>query len=124
MGNSGVYLQSHYELQILDSFDHPLKDMNDIGAVYEVKDALVNASQPAETWQSYDVLFHAPHWDGNAKTSNARVTAWLNGILIQNATEILHFTRSGIPEAPGPGPIMLQDHLNPVQFRNIWVKPI
>ncbi len=124
MGNSGVYLQSHYEMQILDSFDHPLKDMNDNGAVYEVKDADVNASQPAETWQTYDILFHAPKWQGNTKTANARVTAWLNGILVQNDTEIPHFTRSGIPEAPGPGPIMLQDHLNPVQFRNIWISPL
>jgi type 1 glutamine amidotransferase len=124
MGNSGVYLQGHYEMQILDSFDHPLKDMNDNGAVYGAKDADMNASQPAETWQTYDILFHAARWHGGAKTANARVTAWLNGMLIQNDVEIPQSTTNGIPEAPGPGPIMLQEHLNPVLFRNIWVVPL
>lgn len=124
MGNSGIYLQSHYELQILDSYDHPLVDKNDIGAVYEVKDADVNAAQPPETWQTYDIHFTAPKWDGDKKVTNARVTAWLNGVQVQKDVEIPNMTRSGKPEAPGDGPIMLQDHLNPVQFRNIWVKPL
>jgi type 1 glutamine amidotransferase len=124
MANSGVYLQSHYEMQILDSFDHPLKDMNDLGAVYDVKDAAVNAAQPAETWQTYDIVYRAPHYTGTTKTANARVTAWLNGVLIQNDTEILRGTRTGQPETPGPGPIMLQDHRNPVQFRNIWIEAL
>ncbi|HVT87664.1 MAG TPA: ThuA domain-containing protein [Tepidisphaeraceae bacterium] len=123
-GNSGIYLQGRYECQILDSFDHPLKDLNDEGAIYSVKDALVNASQPAETWQMYDITFHAAKWNGNQKTANARATVYLNGVLVQDDTEIPHFTTSGKPEGPEPGPIMLQDHLNSVQFRNIWIKPL
>jgi type 1 glutamine amidotransferase len=122
MGNSGIYLQGHYECQILDSFDHPLQDKNDIGAIYEVKDADMNAAQPAETWQTYDIHFRAPKWNGTTKVANARITSWLNGVRVQNDVEVPNFTRSGNPESPGPGPIMLQDHLNPVQFRNIWVK--
>jgi hypothetical protein len=123
-GNSGIYLQSHYEAQILDSFDHPLQDKNDIGAIYEVKDADVNAALPADVWQSYDIWFRAPKWDGDKKIANARATFYLNGKLVQNDVEIPNMTRSGKPEAPGPGPIMLQDHLNPVQFRNIWIRPL
>ncbi len=121
-GNSGVYMQGRYEAQILDSFDHPLKDMNDEGAIYGIKDADVNASMPAESWQRYDITFHAPKWNGTQKTANARATVYLNGLLVQNDVEIPHATQSGQPEAPGPGAIMLQDHLNPVQFRNIWIR--
>jgi type 1 glutamine amidotransferase len=123
MGNSGVYMQGHYEAQILDSFDHPLSDMNDIGAIYSIKDADVNAAMPAEVWQRYDITYTAPVWQDGKKVKNARATVYLNGRLVQNDVEIPKMTQSGQPEAPGPGPIMLQDHLNPVQFRNIWIVP-
>lgn len=122
MGNSGIYLQGRYEAQIIDSFDHPLADLNDAGSIYSVKDADVNASYPAGIWQSYDITFHAAKWDGEKKTANARATIYLNGRLVQDNVEIPHFTTKGGAEGPTPGPIMLQDHLNPVQFRNMWIK--
>jgi len=124
-GNSGVYLQGRYECQILDTYDHPLADMNDEGAVYGVKDPLCNASLPAELWQSYDITFHAARWQNGKKISNARVTAYLNGVLVQNETEIPGSTQSSMmQEGPEPGPIALQDHLNAVQYRYVWVKPL
>jgi len=123
-GNSGIYLQGHYECQILDSYDHPLEGKNDEGAIYEVKDADVNASLPAEVWQTYDIIFHAPKWQDGKKFSNAHITSYLNGVLVQKDTEVPGMTRSGVPEAPGPGPLTLQDHLNAVQFRKVWVLPL
>ncbi len=125
-GNSGIYLQGRYEMQILDTYDHPLENKNDEGAIYEVKDAEVNAALPAEVWQSYDITFHAARWQDGKKTANARVTAYLNGVLVQKDTEIPGPTRSSmIPdESPASGPIALQDHLNPVQFRLVWIKPL
>ena len=124
-GNSGVFLQGRYECQILDSFDHPLQDKNDEGAIYELKDADYNASFPAEVWQSYDITFHAARWQDGKKIANARVTAYLNGVRVQNETEIPAATRSNlIPDGPEPGPIVLQDHLNPVQYRYVWIKPL
>jgi len=124
-GNSGIYLQGRYEAQILDSYDHPLKDMNDEGAIYTIKDADLNASLPAEVWQTYDITFHAAKWKNGQKISNARATYYLNGVLIQNDVEIPHSTQSSLlPEGPEAGPIVLQDHLNPVQFRSVWVMPL
>jgi hypothetical protein len=123
-GNSGVYLQGRYEVQILDSFDRPLRDANDGGALYGVKDADVNASQPAETWQTYDITFHAPRWRGPRKVANARVTVYLNGVLVQNDVEVPRSTTKGGPEGPEPGPVLLQDHSNAVRFRNIWIRPL
>ncbi len=124
-GNSGVYLQGRYECQILDTYDHPMQDMNDEGAIYGIKDPLVNAAIPAELWQNYDVIFHAARWQDGKKTANARVTSYLNGVLVQDNTEIPRATQSSpIPDGPEPGPIALQDHLNPVQFLYVWVKPL
>jgi type 1 glutamine amidotransferase len=125
-GNSGIYLQGRYETQILDSFDHPLQDKNDEGAIYEVKDADVNAALPAGLWQSYDITFHAARWQDGKKMANARVTAYLNGVLVQNDAEIPGPTRASMltDDGPAPGPIALQDHLNPVQFRLVWIKPL
>ncbi|HVU37657.1 MAG TPA: family 16 glycoside hydrolase [Opitutales bacterium] len=125
-GNSGIYLQGRYEMQILDSFDHPLEGKNDEGAIYEVKDAAVNAALPAGLWQSYDLTFHAARWQDGKKIADARVTAYLNGVLVQNDTAIPGPTRSSMltDDGPAPGPITLQDHLNPVQFRLVWIKPL
>jgi hypothetical protein len=123
-GNSGVYLQARYEVQILDSFGHVLSDANDCGAIYGVKDATVNESFPPDIWQSYDIVFHAPVWNGTTKTSNARITVVWNGSVVQQSTEVPGSTTLGDPEAPGNGPLRLQDHGHPVRFRNIWIAPI
>jgi hypothetical protein len=92
--------------------------------LYGVKDADVNASQPAETWQTYDITFHAPRWRGPRKVANARVTVYLNGVLVQNDVEVPRSTTKGGPEGPEPGPVLLQDHSNAVRFRNIWIRPL
>jgi hypothetical protein len=124
-GNSGLYLQGRYECQILDSYDHPIADKNDEGAIYGIKDPDVNASYPPETWQTYDVYFHAAKWQDGKKIANARATSYLNGVRVQNDAEIPTSTQSSMmQEGPDPGPIALQDHLNPVEYRYVWVKPL
>ncbi len=127
-GNSGVYLQGRYEIQILDSYAHPLSGMNDAGAIYELKDAESNASRPAETWQSYDIVFRAARYSGGTKTENARVSVSWNGQLVQDDVVIPGPTRLGDEEAGDQGilsgPIRLQDHGYGVRYRNIWLEPL
>lgn len=125
-GNSGVYLQRRYEVQILDSYGVELKDW-DCGALYRVKLPDSNASKPAGEWQSYDITFRAARYAGEGeackKTENARVTVYHNGTLIHDNVELETKTGAGWPEGPQPGPILLQDHGNEVRFRNIWILP-
>ena len=131
-GNSGVYLQGRYEVQILDSYGHPLSGQNDAGAVYEVENASKNASLPPETWQSYDLEFRAARFSGAKKVQDARVSVIWNGQLVQDATVIPGPTRLGDPERRNDvgrdgillGPIVLQDHGYRVRFRNIWLEPL
>jgi hypothetical protein len=121
-GNSGVYVQGRYEVQILDSYALKSKN-NDCGAIYEVAAPLVNACKAPTVWQSYDIEFHAPQCEGGKKVEPARMTVWQNGIKIHDNVKIpVDNTRAGLGGDPcTPGPIMLQDHGNPVQFRNIWL---
>src|SRR5262249_17349665 len=123
-GNSGVYLQSRYEVQILDTFGHQLADSNDCGAIYGVRDATVNEAFPPGIWQSYDIVFHQATWSGTTKLSTARISVVWNGSLVQQDTEVPDSTRLGDPEAPGPAPLRLQDHWNRVRFRNIWLETV
>ena len=123
-GNSGIYLQGRYELQVLDSFDRALSGQNDAGAIYGIKDADTNAGLPPETWQTYDVTFRAARWSGGAKTENARLTVLWNDVPVHDDVELLSSTAGGDPEGPEPGPILLQDHGNPVRFRNIWIREL
>jgi hypothetical protein len=120
-GNSGVYLQSRYEVQVLDSFGlKPL--INGCGALYEFRPPEVNASLPPMTWQTYDIIFTAPRWSADgSKRSNARITVWHNGIKVHDNVELPAQTGAGQDEAPTLLPIRLQDHKNPVRYRNIWV---
>lgn len=120
-GNSGVYIQSRYECQILDSFgEEPAFNGN--GSLYRFRAPDVNASLPPLVWQTYDIRFTAPRWDADEKkVRNARVTAWLNGIKIHDDVELEDKTGAGQPEAPTLLPIKLQNHSDPVRFRNIWV---
>lgn len=121
-GNSGVYLQNRYEVQVLDSFGLLLED-NECGALYEQTPPTLNATFPPLSWQTYDIDFTAAKFDdaGN-KTANARVTVVHNGQLIQDDVEIPEPTGMGQPETPTPGPIQLQFHLTPVMYRNIWIQ--
>jgi type 1 glutamine amidotransferase len=122
-GNSGLYLQDRYEIQILDSYGLEAK-ADDCGAIYAKKPPLVNACRKPGAWQSYDVAFKAARFqEGGKKTANARATVWQNGLRIHDDVEIDGPTGGGEPESPDSRPIRLQDHGNLVSFRNVWVVP-
>ena len=120
-GNSGLYLQSRYELQVLDSFaEEPT--FNGAGSLYRTRAPDLNMCLPPLQWQTYDVEFTAPRWaaDGS-KVRNARITAWLNGVKVQDDFELPNKTGAGQEEAPTLLPIRFQNHKDPVRFRNIWL---
>ena len=121
-GNSGVYLQNRYELQVLDSFGLEGKD-NECGGFYSIKAPAVNMCYPPLAWQTYDIDFTAARFDdAGKKTQNAVVSARHNGVPIYESFELPNLTPGGVPqEAPGVGPFQLQDHGNPVRYRNIWI---
>lgn len=121
-GNSGVYVQGRYEVQILDSYG--LKSgKNDCAAIYDIHPPKINACKAPTVWQSYDIEFSAPKFVNGKKTEPARVTVRQNGVLVHENAEIpVDNTRAGLGGDPAtPGPILLQDHGHPVQFRNIWL---
>ncbi len=121
-GNSGVYLQDRFEVQVLDSFG--LKgENNECGGIYTKHKPRVNMCFPPLSWQTYDVDFQSAKWDADGKkTKNAVVTVKHNGVLIHDHVEVDSSTgSSGRKDGPGPGPIQLQNHGNPVVFRNVWV---
>jgi hypothetical protein len=120
-GNSGIYIQRRYELQILDSFGEPPLE-NNAGSIYRRIAPLGNMSLPPLAWQTYDIWFTAARWtpDGK-KISNARVTLKHNGIVVHDNTEIPGKTGAGWAEGPEPQAILFQDHRDPVEFRNVWL---
>lgn len=136
-GNSGVFLastgpgDSGYELQIMDSYNNPTYVNGQAGSIYKQFPPLANATRPPGEWQAYDVVWTAPTFnaDGSLKTP-AYVTAYHNGVLIQNHTALRGQTvYIGQPQytAHGPSPIKLQAHGDPsppISFRNIWVRPL
>ncbi|MBY0526234.1 MAG: DUF1080 domain-containing protein [Gemmataceae bacterium] len=124
-GNSGVYLQGRYEVQVLDSYG--LKSQNnDCGGIYSVAAPLVNACKAPTIWQSYDIEFTSPQCENGKKTEPAHVTVYHNGVKIHDDVKIkVDYTTAGLQTDPcTPGPILLQDHGNPVQYRNIWLVPM
>ncbi|ROT31772.1 family 16 glycoside hydrolase [Micromonospora sp. HM5-17] len=124
-GNSGVYLQERYEIQVLDSYGDPTLDTNEAGAIYLQKAPDVNAATPPETWQTYDIEYRAARYDSTGtKIDNARVTVIWNGVLVHDDVAITGPTGGSIPEGPATGSIRLQDHQNAVQYRNIWIEPL
>jgi hypothetical protein len=131
-GNSGVYLQGRYEIQILDSFNNPTYSNGSAGALYGQHAPLVNVSRPPEEWQSYDIVFHAPRCGADRKIEEpGTVTVLHNGVLVQDHATILGRTTSSDDTDPcEDGPLMLQDHFHPdvketfMQFRNIWIRPL
>jgi len=118
-GNSGVYIQGRYELQVLDSFGLEGED-NECGGIYSVARPKVNACFPPLTWQTYDIDFKQAKYEDGKKTESARVTIHQNGILIHKDLE-LKGTPGKYPEEAGDGPLFLQGHGNQVLYRNIWV---
>lgn len=123
-GNSGVYLQGRYEVQILDSFGARLGGADDAGALYGLRDADHNASRPAETWQRFEITFRAARFEGGRKVENARVSVRWNGVLVHDEVELRRNTLLGQREGPEGGPIVLQDHGSRVRFRNVWLEPL
>ena len=119
--NSGIYLQKRYEVQILDSFGLEGKS-NECGGIYHYRRPDINMSLPPLTWQTYDIDFRSPRFDYEGrKVENARISLWHNGYLVQNDAEVSRSTGHGAPESAEPLPILLQNHGNPVRFRNIWL---
>ena len=119
-GNSGVYVQGRYEVQVLDSFGLEGKD-NECGGIYQISKPKVNMCFPPLTWQTYDIDFTAAKWEGDKKLKNARITLKHNGVVIHDDLELPKHTPGREQEGPDPAALFLQNHGNPVVFRNIWV---
>ena len=128
-GNSGVYLQSTYEVQVLDSYDNPTYADGAAASVFGQYPPLVNASRKPGQWQTYDIIFHGPRFDASGKlTRPARETVFHNGVLVQDNVELTGPTGHHVrpPYKPGPDklPLALQDHNHPVRYRNIWIREL
>jgi hypothetical protein len=128
-GNSGVFLMGLYEIQVLDSYQNKTYADGQAAAVYGQYPPLVNASRPPGQWQTYDIVFHGPRFDKEGKLLRpARVTVLHNGVLVQDNVELSGPTAHGArpPYTPQPErlPLALQDHGNPVRYRNIWIRDL
>ena len=128
-GNSGVFLQGLYEVQVLDSYHNRTYADGQAAAIYGQYPPQVNAARPPGEWQWYDIVFHGPRFDANGKLlRKARYTVFHNGVLVQDNVELTGPTANGSrpPYKPTPDklPLALQDHGNPVRFRNIWIREL
>lgn len=125
-GNSGVYLMGRYEIQVLDCYHNKTYPNGQCGAFYGHNAPLVNACRKPGEWQAYDIIFHAPKQLADGKVQPGSFTVLHNGVLIQD-----HIPISAEATAAAPlkglvtkGPLYLQDHGNPVRFRNVWIRPL
>jgi hypothetical protein len=128
-GNSGVFLQSRYEVQVLDSYNNRTYSNGQAASIYKQYIPLVNASRKPGEWQSYDIIFRAPRFSSNGAVSTpGYFTVLHNGVLVQDHVELKGRTvNTGAPsyERHNPKePLMLQDHGNPVSYRNIWIREL
>jgi len=121
-GNSGVYLQGRYEIQVLDSYGVGIPGKGDCAAIYDQFAPLVNACRPAMEWQTYDIVFRAARAEGGKVLEPAAVTLVFNGITVLNNQRLLGPTGGAMDANEGtPGPLLLQDHGDAVSYRNAWL---
>lgn len=127
-GNSGVFLMGQYEVQVLDCYDNPTYPDGTTGALYGQFPPLANACRKPGEWQTYDIIWESPRFDGDEVIKPARVTVILNGVLLHHATELrgptAHKVVTEYEPHPEVGPLALQDHGDLVRFRNIWYRPL
>ncbi len=127
-GNSGVFLNGAFEIQVLDSYNNRTYADGSASAMYGQIPPMVNASRPPGEWQSYDIFFRGPKFDGTMLAKPAIVTVLHNGVVVHAADQFLgptaHKQIDPYKPSNAKGPIGLQDHGNPVRFRNIWIRPI
>jgi hypothetical protein len=121
-GNSGAYIQGCYEVQMLDSFGLEGLD-NECGGIYKAARPDVNMCLPPLSWQTYDINFTTPRFEDGKKVANAKMTVRHNGVVIHENLEIPEGTPGGSNGEGQAGPLYLQDHGNPVRYRNIWIVP-
>lgn len=129
-GNSGIFLHGIYEMQVLDCYENPTYADGQAGAMYGQFPPLVNPVKKPGEWQTYDIIFEGPRWDQDGKLiKKASVTAILNGVVVQHRKEYMGPTKhkettsyDGVKTTRGP--ISLQDHGDPMRFRNIWIRPL
>jgi hypothetical protein len=125
-GNSGVYLNSHWEVQVLDSYHNPTYADGACGAIYSIEPPTVNAAKAPTVWQAYDIEFHPAKCEDGKVIERPTMTVIWNGVKVHDHTKL---TKDSTPAGNGgdicqPGPLKLQDHGHPVQFRNIWTAPL
>jgi hypothetical protein len=118
-----------YEVQVLDSYESKTYADGQASAVYGQFPPQVNASRPPGQWQTYDIIFHGPRFDGSGKLSRpAHITAFHNGVLVQDNVELTgptgHHQRPPYAAGPDKLPLALQDHNHPVRYRNIWIREL
>lgn len=127
-GNSGVFLNGIYEVQVLDSYNNRTYSNGQAASIYKQHMPLVNACRPPGEWQTYDIIYKQPQFNKDGvKVQSGTLTVIQNGILVQNNIEIKGTTPYiGLPKNPshGDGPLILQDHSNPVSYRNVWVREL
>ena len=127
-GNSGVFLMGLYEIQVLDCYDNPTYADGTAGAIYGEYPPLINACRKPGEWQTYDIVWKGPRFDGDTLTRPASVTVFLNGVLLQLDQPLIgptgHRDVYAYKPHPETGPLALQDHGDLVRFRNIWYRPL
>src|SRR5258708_39932041 len=125
-GNSGVFLQGRYEVQVLDSYQNPTYADGQAGAIYGQWPPLVNPARKPGEWQSYDIVFEAPRLEGDRLSKPAYLTVFLNGVLLHNRKEAggptVHRALAKYVPQPAEDSLVLQDHGDPVRYRNIWIR--
>ena len=125
-GNSGVYFQGRYEIQVLDSYNNPTYFNGQASAFYSHNAPLVNASRKPGEWQTYDIVFHTPKTEADGKITPGSFTVFHNGVLTQDHIPVSGdaTTSAAFKGVTPEGPLMLQDHGNPVHYRNIWLRKL